>query len=127
MWRRNPIGVLQKMTGSFVEIAGSNRSAKRTRNESRPPSPRQLPAMERLRSIGEWWAEWTHDERREGLSVLFQSIDVDVELGEGWVNPWPEFAGLFESRVLWCLQSIFSRNEGLLAYPGRYGWQELVA
>lgn len=85
-----------------------------------------MPAAERLRSIGELWPHWEEDERRDALTLLFQSIDLDIKEKEMYVRPWPEFTGMFSHRHEWW-QSTPGRNRTLPTYPGRFWVKGLIA
>ena len=54
--------------------------------------------IERLRSVGEVWEGMTHEERREGCRLLFQSVQMDTRGKRLWLEPWPELDGLFAAR-----------------------------
>jgi hypothetical protein len=82
---------------------------------------------ERLKSVGALWDTALLEERREWVSLLLQSVDLDLLERRAYVRPWPETAGLFTLRQEWCRQTGPGRDRTVPAYIGRYWIGEMLA
>ncbi len=67
-------------------------------------------AGERLASIGQVWVGMTTDERREAIRILFRSVKMNTREKKLWLDPWPEFAPLFEIRRDLCVHGTPGRT-----------------
>ena len=52
----------------------------------------------KLQSIGQLWEGMTVRERREAMRILFEQVALDTKAKKMWLQPWPEFVGLFAHR-----------------------------
>lgn len=69
--------------------------------------PTELPATlqvaaERLVKLEQVWRGMTAEEKRGLCRILFSSIRMDTRGKRLWLEPWPEFAGLFDHRRDYC-------------------------
>lgn len=46
--------------------------------------------LERLRSVGQVWDGMTSGEKREGLGLLFERVELDMRGKRMWLKPWAE-------------------------------------
>jgi DNA invertase Pin-like site-specific DNA recombinase len=75
------------------------------------PNPGQIVlAGERLVSIGQVWKGMTTDERRDACRILFRSIHMNPREKRLWLDPWPEFAEVFEQRRRLCMHGTPGRT-----------------
>jgi hypothetical protein len=72
-------------------------------------APAILLAKQRLASIGQIWMGMTNAERRDACRLLFRKVRINTREKRLWLDPWPEFAPLFEIR----------RDLCVLGTPGR--------
>lgn len=55
-------------------------------------------ALERLVSVGQVWDGMTHEERRQGVRLLLEEVQVDVRSKRLWLKPWEEVEDVMRLR-----------------------------
>lgn len=60
--------------------------------------------LERLKSVGEVWDGMTVAEKREGVRLLFERVEMDTRAKAVWLKPWEEVEHVFRMRREWCVR-----------------------